>query len=357
MIRVLAGLATAAVVVTACSGVPHSSAPQVIGPGLGDETSGSQPSNTPQPNAEPRTIVQEFLRANVSDPHEFLTPDEQRKWSDKTVTILQGSVEDALVGQAGPGTTHAVAVTVQGTQIGSVAADGTYIPTPAESGGAGQPWSGQYSLDPVNGQSRISDAPPGLVVYADEFAQAYRPIRLYFLDLSEKRLVPDVRYTALTSPQAVASWELDQLLAGPRAELTYAVRTEIPSQPASAHPSVTVSGLQARVELPGSSRLDSDVKQKMAAQLVATLGNSQPQLSMTITDGGVPIDIANLPPTFTRQDIAAIPPPTAGTQPHFFESITEPPVFYVDAEGRLVTGEGRLVDGPCTGSTACRAAG
>jgi Lipoprotein LpqB beta-propeller domain/Sporulation and spore germination len=348
MIRLAMGIAAVAVVATACSGVPDSSAPQVIGPGRGNATPGSQPSNTPEPNVEPRAIVQEFLRANVTEPidprgpHEFLTPDEQRRWSDSTVTVLAGSVEDAQVGVAVAGTSHAVAVTVKGTQIGSLDRDGTYAQTPP--GGAGQEWDGQYSLDPVNGQFRISDAPPGLVVYADEFAQVYRPVRLYFLDLSEKRLVPDLRYTALTSAQATAAWELTQLVAGPRPDLDAAVRNEI--QPSQPHASVSINGQQARVELPGSSRLDGDVKQKVAAQLIATIGNNQPQMSLTITDGGVPVDTPSLPQAFTRKDVAALPPSAAGGQAHYFDTITDPPVFYVDAQGRLVTGDGKPIDGP-----------
>lgn len=347
----VAGLAGVALVLTACTGVPTSSSPQVIGPGLGGATATPQPTDTPQPGAEPRAIVQEFLKANVSEPldprglREFLTPDEQRKWSDRTVTILQGSVEDAFVGTEGPGDPHAVAVTVTGNQIGSLAADGTYTSSPPGSGGSGQPWTYQYQLDPVNGQSRISDAYPGLVVYADEFAQVYRPVRLYFLDLSEKRLVPDVRYTALQSPQQIASWELKQLIDGPRSELQDAVRTEIPPQP-STRPSVVISGLHAEVELPGSSGFDTDVKQKVAAQLLATLGNDQPQLSLTITDGGVPISIGpNVPQSFTRHDISAIAAPTSGSQPHFFDANPDPQLFYIDGEHRLVTGDGKLVPG------------
>jgi hypothetical protein len=69
-------------------------------------------------------------------------------------------------------------------------------------------------------------------------------------------------------------------------------------------------------------------------------------MSLTITDGGVPVDIANLPQAFTRKDIAAMPPPAAGAQAHYFDTITDPPVFYIDAQGRLVTGDGKLVAGP-----------
>jgi hypothetical protein len=346
-----------ALAVAACSGVPSSSKPQVIGPGLGGNSLAPQPTNTPQKNAEPREIVQEFLRANISEPldprgpHEFLTPDEQRKWSDQGVTILSGSIDDAHVGLGVTGTTHAVAVQVKGTQVGSIGANGAYTAWPVGSGGEGTQWAPTYGLDPVNGQFRISDAPDGLVVYATEFAQFYRAVRLYFLDGAETRLVPDVRYTALQSPQAIATWALNQLIAGPRSELTNAVHNEIPPNQPSGRASVSINGLQVRVELPGSSRLDSDDKVRMAAQLLATLASQSPKTTMTITDGGVPVDIGNLGSSFTRADFARLSAPAApGQAPHFFDQTPDPPaqwpLFYVDDQHRLVTGNGAPVSGP-----------
>jgi hypothetical protein len=351
MRRTLAGVAALALLAAGCSGVPTSSKPQVIGPVQGGPQEPATPTNTPQPGAEPRTIVQEFLRANVTEPidrgaHEFLTPEEQRTWSDRSVTILAGSVENATVSlrtlQGNP--PHAVGIKVSGTQIGSLAADGTYSPAPPGSGGSGQLWSYQYGLDPVNGQWRISDAPStGLVVYADEFAQVYRPVRLYFFDQSEQHLVPDVRYIALESPQDVATWELRRLIAGASDGLDAAVQTELPNPPADANPSSTISpDGSMRIEVPGSSRLDGDTKKRLAAQLIMTFANSQPQLALTITDGGVPIDIPDLPSQITKASLQRDP-----VTADLFTNNDPMPVFYVDGKHRLVTGDnGQAVAGP-----------
>lgn len=349
MRRSLVAMAALALLVAGCSGVPTSSKPQVIGPVQGAPAEPTKATNTPQPGAEPRTIVQEFLRANVTEPidrgaHAFLTPEEQRTWSDRTVTILSGSVDDAQVGNPNANDSrHAVGIPVSGTQIGSLAADGTYSPAPPGSGGNGQPWNYLYGLDPVNGQFRISDAPPtGLVVYADEFALTYRPVRLYFYDQSEQHLVPDVRYTALESPQDVATWELRHLIAGPSSQLADAV-DPLPSPPADANPSVTINADGSmHIELPGSSRLDGDTKKRLAAQLIMTFANSQPQLGLTITDGGAPIDIPDFPPTITKATLQS-DPATAD----LFPSNDPVPVFYVDSRHRLIRGDkGQPVAGP-----------
>ena len=321
----------------------------MIGRGVGATSSGPAPTDTPQPNADARAIVQEFLRANVAEPldprgtHEFLTPELQRKWSDQTVTILKGSAQDADVGLSGAGNPpHAVAVEVTGIQLGSLAADGTYTPVPVGTGGAGQPWSYQFGLDPINSQFRISDAPDGLIVYADDFLKAYQPSSLYFLDPGNTHLVPDVRYSALQSPQALASWRLAQLLAGPRAQLNNAVRTEVPSLPASARPSVTVNGAQVVVEIPGSSHLDRDAMVRLTAQLLATLGGGP---SSEITDGGVSIGIPDLSSTPT--DIAKAPQPPTGNLGRLLNSqAPTPTAFYLDHLGRLVTADGQPVPGP-----------
>jgi hypothetical protein len=350
MRRTLAGVAALAVLATGCSGVPTSSKPQVIGPGQGAPADPGKPTNTPQPGAGPRAIVQEFLRANATEPidrgaHEFLTPEEQRKWSDQTVTILSGSVDYADVGvEDSDNPPHAVGISVSGTQIGSLAADGTYSPAPPGSGGSGQPWSYQYGLDPVNGQYRISDAPPtGLVVYADEFAKIYRPVRLYFYDQSEQHLVPDVRYTALQSSQDMATWQLRRLIDGPSSQLADAVHSDVPTPPADANPSATLSadGTMS-IELPGSSHLDGDAKKRLAAQLIMTFANSQPQLALTITDGGVPIDIPDFPRKITKATLQRDPVTT-----DLFRTSDPMPVFYLDARHRLVTGDdGQAVAGP-----------
>jgi hypothetical protein len=339
--RVGVGAAAVAMVVSACSGVPSSSSPEVIHPAEGNLSAAGQPLITPQPGAEAREIVKEFLNANVGEPddpgsaHLFLTPGEQSKWSDSTVAILQQDPRIDFAVSAGDNKTR---VTVSGTQIGRLAADGTYTPEPAPTGGGGQLWQNTFTLVLVDGQWRISDLPDGLIVTEADFTAAYLPARkLYFFDLQEEHLVPDLRYSALTSEQAIASWQLTQLLGGPRSQLDGAVRSEVPrSQGAlSARPSVKVSGQFDSIELPGSSQLDAPTKRKLAAQLMATFGQLDAQAVMTITDGGRPIDIPSIPQRFTKSDISA----ATG----LFGSI-QPPVFYIDRPGRLVDAKGTPVE-------------
>jgi lipoprotein LpqB-like beta-propeller protein/sporulation and spore germination protein len=360
MRRAVAGVAALAVLVSGCAGVPTSSKPQVIGPVQGGPAVSVSPTNTPRPGADPRGIVQEFLRANLSDPvdprgaHEFLTPEEQRKWSDQTVTILSGSLANVDVNFPSGDLQHAVEIPVSGTQIGSLAPDGTYLPAPPGSGGRGQAWSYQYGLNMVNGQWRISNAPTGLFVSATDFADVYRPIRLYFYDQSEQHLVPDVRYTAKESPQDVATWQLQRLIDGPSNQLGDAVRPSVLNLPTGAHASVTVGAAGTmNVELPGSSHLEDSAKQLLAAQLIANFADDQPQLALTITDAGAPIDIPDFPSPITEAFVKR-----DSLTASLFSNTDPKPVFYLDGTGRLVTGDdgkpvpGQLGDGLTSAAVA-----
>ncbi len=349
MRRALAGVAALAILATGCSGVPTSSKPQVIGPVQGGPAVSVSPTNTPQPGADPRAIVQGFLHANLSDPvdprgaHEFLTPEEQRKWLDQTVTILSGSLANVDVSFASGDPQRAVEIPVSGTQIGSLAADGTYSPAPPASGGKGQAWSYQYGLNKVNGQWRISNAPTGLFVSAADFANVYRPVRLYFYDQSYQHLVPDVRYTAKESPQDLATWQFQRLIDGPSNQLGDAVRPLVLNLPTGAHASVTVGAAGTmNVELPGSSHLEDSAKKLLASQLIATFADDEPQLALTITDGGAPVDIPGFQGPITEGTVER-----DSATSYLFTNTDPKPVFYLDGTGRLVTGDdGKPVPGP-----------
>ncbi len=323
------GAACAFLGITACSGVPTSSSPEVIGPAAGGPAAQPQSVPSPKENADPRRIVSDFLSANVGEPNDprgarlFLTRTEQSKWSDSSVTILQQAPEVRLANSPAGGK-----VSVTGKQVGRLAADGTYTPDPAAAGGGGQPVSLEFGLQQVRRQWRINELPDGLVVSAADFAHFYHESKLYFYDVSEQRLVPDPRYTALSGFQALASWELRQLMLGPRGQLQGAVKTELPQQSLTARASVTVApGPFVSVEMPGSSQLDSATKIQLAAQLTATLGQTQTGTLMSITDGGKLVDIPKLPDRFSRDDVSA----ATG----LFGS-ADSPLFYIDSHGRLV---------------------
>ena len=72
-----------------------------------------------------------------------------------------------------------------------------------------------FGLSQVAGQYRINTLRNGLLLTEDQFNTAYQQRVLYFYDLAERYLVPDVRYSALNDAVELSDWLLGQLVVGP----------------------------------------------------------------------------------------------------------------------------------------------
>jgi hypothetical protein len=327
----LAGLVGVGLVLCACSGVPGSSSPEVIRSGVGGATQAPIATISPQPGAEPRSIVQAFLDANVSrtdDKHaaakQFLTADARSKWSDSTVTVVDDNLQVGLI-DAGD------QITVTANREGTIGSTGIYTPAVRGDGTGTEALSLTFGLVRVDGQWRINSLQPGVVVTESELEQSYQLRPLYFFDLAAQRLVADARYTPLTG-QSLDSWLLNQLLGGPRQELTPAV-LKLPDQFTPKTSSVTAS-VPITVELTGSSQLDNDTRRRVAAQLATTLGGTE-AAPVRITDGGRPVPISSLPDPFSGVDFRAATGENLVPQP-----------FYVGDDGTVRHQDGTPIAGP-----------
>ncbi|MDT4894254.1 MAG: hypothetical protein QOE97_3289 [Pseudonocardiales bacterium] len=315
-------LAAAAAVLSACTGVPTSSAPEVVST-LGAAAPSQSATITPTADADARTIVAEFLAANASDDphhvaaHAFLAPEAVQRWSDTTVTV----VDSVQVGNFIDGV-----VNVTGRRIGTVNAAGIFAPDPLGSGGGGgerQPFP--FGFTKVKGQYRISSLKNGLIIADTQFQRTYQQRTLYYFDLAEKYLVPDPRYTALTDGPLLANWLVGQLADGPRPELQSAVTSELPADIDPARVTVTAAS-PAQVNVAGAAALDPAVRNRLAAQLAVTL---QPAVvgGLSIVDSGRPVPVPAVGgDTFSASEFDSVLPPSS----------TQPPALYYIANGGVV---------------------
>ncbi len=285
----VAGLAAmaGALLLTACTGVPASSAPQVI------DTVGmappQQPVVSPPKDANPREIVQLFFQdaaandGNHAAARAFLTSEERNRWNDSAQTVVLDAVHfgsfDPIHDQ----------VIVSGHQLGLVDSNGVYTPTVQQHSLVEK----TIKLQQVGGQWRISSTFQGVLVSENQFNVAYSPRVVYFWDQAEKRIVPDLRYSALLDPQALATWLMAQLASPPSGS---SLNTDLPSIPDVSQLKVTVGKVVA-VELPGADQLGADTKMRMAAQIALTIDQAVPNAQMRITDGGRPVTIPKLQST------------------------------------------------------------
>jgi hypothetical protein len=297
-LRLLAGLLAIVAGLAACSGVPSSSQPQVVRSVGGDESTAAAP-ETPAPGADPRSIVEGFLAANVStdirhtDARQYLTTDAQRRWQDGSATIVD-DVRPGLPDASGD-------VTVTAQRVGTVTADGIYTSALRDpNGGDTDPITFTFGMiKNADGQWRIDQLAPGVIVSEQDFESAYRQYPLYFFDTTEQVLVPDMRYTA-TAGQSLASFLLAQLVAGPRPELS-AMISELPDQPAASNPTVTM-GSPTEIDLVSIRQLPSATLTRLAAQLAYTMDSVSGLRTMRIVEAGAVVDLAGHPNEFSAAD-------------------------------------------------------
>lgn len=302
MSRLAAVLAGLTLLLAACTGVPTGSGPQTIEPvPTAPASSPARPANLA---GDPRTIVQSFLAANADvslsygTARAYLTRSANSGWQTDTATIL---ADDYTVSTYDP---RRGVVTVDGQVLGTLNGNGIY--TPNLSGGQSQ---FVFAIDRAGRQFRISKIPPqlGLLLSDEQFRTAYQQHTLYFWDLQENALIPDLRWSPLDDQEPqLAQWLSQQLADGPRPSLQNAVGQDtFPAQTDVRQISVTLGNPTTTIEIPGSSQLAAGVRNHLAAQLSETLAEPLAERDISITDGGKPVQIPQVSSAvFSASDFA-----------------------------------------------------
>jgi hypothetical protein len=286
LIAVLAGL----LLLAGCTGVPTSSAPETVEPLVTEPAS-----NIPPPpvnlNGDPRTVVQSFLAANATNTanhntaRAYLTAKTSNRWSDDTATVIANDYSVSTYNARDD------TVTVLGRVLGTLNASGIYTPQLSAVGGGGDKIPFVFDIAQVRGQFRIARLRAGLLLTDQQFGTTYQQHVVYFYDVAEKTLIPDLRWSALDDKALLAEWLIGQLAAGPRTSLQSAVSLDtLPAQTDVRQITVTL-GNPTTIEIPGSSQLDAGVRDRLAAQLSETLFEPLAGRDMSITDGGRPVVI------------------------------------------------------------------
>jgi hypothetical protein len=271
---------------------------EVAPPGLGDE---------------PLEIVKGYLLAtsnyqpNYSTAKQFLTRTAAEKWS---------PAGEVLIYQGSPVAQRNV-VTFDGHLIGQLAADRTYAARDTK-----LQWN--FDMRQENGEWRIGNPPPGLMVEEFFFNSFYQTYNLYFVG-NGRSLVPDPIYLpALGNPANVASVLMNMLLNGPSRWLKPAVSSAIPPNTSLSVDSVTITDGIAEVQLSDSVLALPDPQRSLvAAQVVYTLRqiggvkgvlikvNQQPfrvpgsdQKSLVISVDTIPRDMDPIPLVASEQPYA-----------------------------------------------------
>jgi hypothetical protein len=290
----------------------------------------------PQPGWDPVTIVSGFLLASsdFADNHaiarEYLTPTAAKTW--RPVSAV---TEFAHMPTPTTDTPQANTVTVQvaGGVLGTINVDGQYQ--------AAEPGTSQDAFDftvvRVQGQWRILNPTPELLLSKTEVGRTFRSRDLYFFDPTLSALVPDPVYVPAeaTSQQLVAHL-VAALQQGPQGWLAAGTRTAFPHGTSLLGTSVT--GSTATVNLGGSvAATNGQQREQMAEQLLETLASApaypQPDTasvqSVVFEINGKPVHLScatGQPPALQNSSLCAGPVPTPGSR-----------AYYVDSKQRVAT--------------------
>jgi hypothetical protein len=332
---VVTGLcALAALTLAACTAVPDS----------GPVHAGQEPAPGAAPNirVNPRAPVTGLSPDNIVTGFRFANSDttealgvakaylvDGASWQPSGATVVADSGTTLTDVTTGPNT---VTVKVIDNQVGQIAADGTYEPSPS---GRQTPYDYQLTKDPKeDDQWRITNAPANLVLTVAQIQSSYQTGYVYFLRPDEQMLVPVQVFLPVNSDQ-LAQELLTTLLHGPPVWLKPAVTTALLGGTA---PGPTQINGVTTVDLPrGAATLPVAQRNAMAAQITYTLSNTATPLQnfgeLKILSGGQPLSTSQQ--LATAADFAAFDPDALNVNFYYSDDSHQTR----DHLGRLIAGD------------------
>lgn len=279
---------------TACTTIP-SSGPVRAGHGVASEANPDVDflARSPQPGATQEEILLGFVAAAAS-PHdsyavarEYLTAEFSATWRPDSIAMIDADT------QRTPSLINENFMTLTVSALADVGESGDYVQREAPSTQVLG-----YEFVSVDGQWRISKAPPGILVDQPTFALVFGSYPLYFFDPSFSYLVPDLRWfpRRTSTPTSIVK----ALLAGPSEWLSGAVRSAFPEGAKLVPDSVQVMARQAQVDLtPNVLQTEAVALQRMRLQLKESLDSVSAISGVTITVDQIEQQIPDLlsPPT------------------------------------------------------------
>jgi hypothetical protein len=232
--------------------------------------------------------VQAFLDALGSAEHQhgvarqFLTVAAAGKWRDDAGAIVLAHAPEVEQENGG------AEVSISGIQVGSLDPRGSY--TSIAPGGPRYRYRLQFAQ--VDGQWRIANPVPGVIMTASGLNQVYRRLNVYFLARSEARVVPDPRWFS-ASRDALPNLLMKALLGGPSTSLADAVTTRLGDGVLLASNVVPESD-RLRVFLSGLADRGPAAQAEASAQIVWTLSQLGDAPAVEVYDDGQPLTLERI---------------------------------------------------------------
>lgn len=257
------------VLLAGCANIPESSEPQAVVAADQDERSAEVAQ--PAKDADPLSLVRAFVEASA-DPggdhasaRAYLAGGATDKWNaSQSVTVIADPFDTVPAADPAENTSQRTVI-LRGKGVGKLSTDGGFLP---DAGDFEQPVHVGRQAD---GQWRIVDPSPGVVITLPEFLRYYRQVRVYFLDPALGIPVPDLRYVPTGATDRVTTEVVDLLLSGPSDAITGAVRSAIPPNAVNKGSGAAASDGAISVNLAQLGERNAEVKKQIAAQVVLSL--------------------------------------------------------------------------------------
>jgi hypothetical protein len=295
---VLLALLLALVAVAGCASVPGSSPVQILGEVSDGETAALPPG--PVDGSDAIELVRGFVEASASstDDHaaarRFLS-DEAAGWDDSaSFTVLDPQFDTVPAPGEPDADPEVTRVRIRGTSVGRLTSSGSFEPAQA-------PVEIEVTTVRRDGQWRISQLPPGVVVPLNDFRTSYRDVSTWFVDPTRQVVVPDLRYLPAFPARAQATRALELLLAGPSGALFRAVTSVLVPEARLRSNLVVDEGGALVVDLTRVGDLDEAGRRLLAAQVVLSLLEVNVARVRLQVDG---IALLSDRPVLGREDVA-----------------------------------------------------
>lgn len=295
----LVAVLCAVTLVTGCAAIPSSSIPTVVR-GLDDQQRTRPVAPPPEPGIDKLSLVRDFIRYsgdpadNNAAARQYLAKQQRQDWhpTGSLVIIADNFNTTPVPEEDDP---NRASLELRGTQIGRLNSDRSFSPA-----------AGAYDMAikvvKENGEWRISDPPPDLLVTNSAFTQSYEGVPVYFLSPDRSRVVPDLRYIVTEPRSSEPGQIIDLLLKGPSQALGAAVNSQLPDGARTRTNVAPSPEGQLVVDLSHLGTPSTAERQLIAAQVVLSLSSVTVSRVRLLSDGVI---LAPDHPDWTLEDVQA----------------------------------------------------
>lgn len=282
----LVALLVVALVVQGCAAIPESSDPKAVE--WVDEGNTTTPVNPPPSGMDPLALVRSFVdstaapASNHKSARLHLSAGMERSWRPEPGMLVVDNVDTIPAPQPRETPPGVQVVSLQADKVGRLLPDRSF-----------QPEAGEYRTQlrvekQQDGEWRITEPPPGLVVSENSFSATYRQVPVYFLDHDAGGVVPDLRYVVSQPVSTLPGRIIDLLTSGPSERYRGALNNAIPEgvYPKTNTSEATDGALEVNLSELGD--VPPETRQLIAAQVVYSL-QSVSSARVRLKEEGLPL--------------------------------------------------------------------